>query len=125
MSIITACSAESAGRRFSFVIEAAATSAGAAAPSLRLDRINSSHLLAAARHVYFAFLAAAASGDEPIGVVLSDVDAARGRVVFCRPVLLPHEEFVALELFSARASRSAGGRGVSGRSRPQRHGMTP
>lgn len=124
MSTITACSAQSAACRYSFVIEAA-TGSGAAAPSLRLDRINSSLLLAAARRVYFEFLAAAASGEDPIGVVLTDVETARGRVVFCRPVLLPHEEFVALELFSARASRLAAARGGSGRSRPQRNGMPP
>jgi hypothetical protein len=119
MSAITACSADSAGSRHSFVIEAASAHP-AAAPSLRLDRINSSTLLAAARQIYFEFLTAAASGDEPIGVVLTDLGAARGRVVFSRPVLLPHEEFVALELVCQRQYRSGGGRSGSGRSRLQR-----
>jgi hypothetical protein len=122
VSAITACSADSSGTRHSFVIEAAAAAAAAEAPSLRLDRINSRDLLAAARRVYFEFLAAASSGDEPLGVVLSDMGGAKGRVVFSRPVLLPHEEFVALELLRSRIPRAGGGRGGPGRNRPARTG---
>jgi hypothetical protein len=103
------------------VIEAAAA-AGTEPPSLRLDRINSRDLLAAARRIYFEFLAAAASGDDPLGVVLSGVAAGQGRVVFSRPVLLPHEEFVAIELLRSRAGRQSGGRGGSGRNRQLRTG---
>jgi hypothetical protein len=120
VSAITACSADSAGTRHSFVIEAAA--AAGESPSLRLDRINSRDLLAAARRVYFEFLAAGASGDDPLGVVLSDIGGAKGRVVFSRPVLLPNEEFVALELLRSRNTRAGGGRGNPGRNRSQRTG---
>lgn len=126
---ISVCPADSAGTRPgwvprsrpSFVIEAAAA-AGTEPPSLRLDRINSRDLLAAARRIYFEFLAAAASGDDPLGVVLSGVAAGQGRVVFSRPVLLPHEEFVAIELLRSRAGRQSGGRGGSGRNRQLRTG---
>jgi hypothetical protein len=103
------------------VIEAAAAAA-AEPPSLRLDRINSRDLLAAARRVYFEFLAAAVSGEDPLGVVISGVAEGQGRVVFCRPVLLPHEEFVALELLRSRAGRPGGGRSGSGRNRSLRTG---
>ncbi|MFM8604115.1 MAG: hypothetical protein ACKOBY_01010 [Cyanobium sp.] len=120
MSAISACSADSAGIRRSFVIEAAA--AAAELPALRLDRINSRDLLAAARRVYFDFLAAGACGDEPLGVVLSDVGGPRGRVVFSRPVLLPDEEFVALELLRSRLPRAGGGRSNAARNRSTRTG---
>jgi hypothetical protein len=125
VSAITAYSTDPAGTRRSFVIEAALSSASADPPTLRLDRINSRDLLAAARRIYFEFLAAAASGDDPLGVVLSGIDAGQGRVVFSRPVLLPHEEFVAIELLRSRAGRQSGGRSGSGRNRQLRNGAPP
>jgi hypothetical protein len=105
----------------SFRIEAAAA-AGPQAPVLRLDRINSRDLLATARRVYFAFLAAATTADEPLGVVVSAAGSsgARGRVVFALPILLPDEEFVALELLRSRAARAGGQRAGGGRTRPLR-----
>jgi len=104
----------------SFRIEAAAP--GAQPPALRLDRINSRDLLAAARSVYFAFLAAAATADDPLGVVVSCPGSGpmRGRVVFALPILLPEEEFVALDLLRSRSPRPGGVRTPSGRSRPLR-----
>ncbi|MFM7266939.1 MAG: hypothetical protein ACKOZW_15380 [Cyanobium sp.] len=106
--------------RPSFRIEAA--SSGAQPPPLRLDRINSRDLLAAARSVYFAFLAAAATAEDPLGVVVScpGSGAMRGRVVFALPVLLPEEEFVALDLLRSRSARAGGLRNASGRARPLR-----
>jgi hypothetical protein len=86
-------------------------------PALRLDRVNSRDVLAAARTVYFAFLASGATADDPLGVVLGG-GAGRGRVVFQAPALLPDEEFVAVELLRGRPPRSAG-RGP-GRPRPLR-----
>ncbi len=105
----------------SFRIEAAAA-ATPQAPALRLDRINSRDLLATARQVYFSFLAAAATTDDPLGVVVSGAGSAspRGRVVFALPILLPHEEFVALELLRSRTPRPGGARAGGGRTRPLR-----
>jgi hypothetical protein len=105
----------------SFRIEAAAAAAPQA-PALRLDRINSRDLLSTARQVYFAFLAAAATADDPLGVVVSGAGSAsaRGRVVFALPILLPHEEFVALELLRSRSARTGGARGSGSRPRPLR-----
>ena len=109
-----------APRSPSFRSEAAAP--GSQAPALRLDRINSRDLLAAARSVYFAFLAAAATADDPLGVVVSCPNSgpARGRVVFAQPILLPEEEFVALDLLRSRSPRAGGLRSPAGRSRPLR-----
>jgi hypothetical protein len=104
------------------VIEAASAVA-ADPPSLRLDRINSRELLAAARRIYFDFLAAAVNSDDPLGVVINGMAAGQGRVVFSRPVLLPHEEFVALDLLRNRAHRTTGGRSATGRGRQLRTGM--
>jgi hypothetical protein len=105
----------------SFVIEAAG-SLPFEAPVLRLDRINSRDLLAAARRVYFSFLAASASAGDPLGVVLSGQDpgTGRGRVVFTPPVLLPDEEFVALELLRNRGPVPTGPRRGLGRGRSLR-----
>jgi hypothetical protein len=109
----------------SFRIEAAAAP-GSQPPALRFDRINSRDLLAAARSVYFSFLSAAATTDDPLGVVVSCPGSgpARGRVVFSLPILLPDEEFVALDLLRSRAARPGGLRGSSGRPRPLRP-LTP
>ncbi len=65
--------------------------------SLRLDRIDSRVLLAAARRVLFGYLEQGSYGDDPIGVVLT-ADQRQGRVVFEVPVLLPEEHFVPLDL---------------------------
>jgi hypothetical protein len=58
-------------------------------------------LIARARQVYFSFLSGAAAGIEPCGVVLGS-DVSEGRVVFDLPVLLPDEEFIALDLIRRR-----------------------
>lgn len=91
----------------SFLIEAAGP-AGYTPPVLRLDRINSRDLLGAARGVYHAFLASSSTAVDPLGVVLSGGERKpfRGRVVFTAPVLLPDEEFVALDLLRNRGPRS-------------------
>ena len=58
-------------------------------------------MIARAREVYFSFLSNAAAGADPCGVVLS-ADLCEGRVVFDLPVLLPDEEFIALDLIRRR-----------------------
>jgi hypothetical protein len=58
-------------------------------------------LIARAREVYFSFLSNAAVGADPCGVVLS-TELSQGRVVFDLPVLLPDEEFIALDLIRRR-----------------------
>jgi hypothetical protein len=105
----------------SFLIEAAGAASFQPTP-LRLDRINSRDLLAAARRVYFAFLSATAHATDPLGVVLSGADrgSPRGRVVFSPPVLLPDEEFVALDLLRNGGPRPGGGRNGAGRTRSLR-----
>ena len=80
--------------------------------SLRLDRVNSRDLFAIARSVLFRHLQSWAEGPAPIGVVLpldtsNPTCAARGRVVFALPVLLPEEQFVPLELLMPRSQRGA------------------
>lgn len=90
--------------------------------SLRLDRIDSRVLLAAARRVLFAYLEEGSSSDDPIGVVLS-ADQRQGRVVFELPVLLPHEHYVPLDLIRggerlARARRSGPARVRLSRNQP-------
>lgn len=84
-------------------------------PALRLDRVNSRELFALARSVMFRHMESCPDGPEPIGVVLADGDReggglTRGRVVFSVPILLPDEQFVPLELLSARAQRFPGQR---------------
>ena len=61
-------------------------------------------MIARARQVYFSFLSGAAAGIEPCGVVLGS-DVSEGRVVFDLPVLLPDEEFIALDLIRRRPFR--------------------
>ena len=73
--------------------------------SPRWDRLDSRVLIRLARSIYFSFLSDAPGNLEPCGVVV-DPSCEIGRVVFERPVLLPEEEFIALELI-----RSRGGRG--------------
>jgi hypothetical protein len=84
---------------------------------LRLDRINSSEVLRSARSVYFHYLSGAVGGQEPLGVVMTE-GAGRGRVVFDTPVLLPHEQFVPIDLLR---NRNGSGRrnGRNGIGRPQ------
>ncbi|MBD2422989.1 hypothetical protein H6G16_05835 [Cyanobium sp. FACHB-13342] len=74
-----------------------------AAPSLRLDRINSRQVIQAARRVLFQSLELGTAGMDPSGVVLSRL---HGRLVFDLPVLLPEEQFVPIELIRGRQSRS-------------------
>jgi hypothetical protein len=83
----------------SFLIPGATASVS---PSLRLDRINSSMVLRQARNVLFHYQHDCPAGPDPCGVVLQQ---AGGRVVFERPVLLPEEQFVPLELLRSRAGR--------------------
>ena len=75
------------------------------APSApRWDRIDSRSLIAQARRVYFAYLSSTPAGQEPFGVVV-DPQEPDGRVVFETPVLLPDEEFIAIDLIRWRANR--------------------
>jgi len=55
-----------------------------------------------ARQVLFLYLHDCPAGPEPHGVVLQPHG---GRVVFERPVLLPEEQFVPLELLRTRPTR--------------------
>lgn len=84
--------------------------------SLRLDRINSRAVLQAARNIYFRYLSAAGSPNEPLGVVIVG-ESPQGRVVFDLPVLLPEEQFVPIDLLRGRnAGRGRPGPGRTGRS---------
>ena len=75
------------------------------APSApRWDRIDSRSLIAQARRIYFAYLSSTPAGQEPFGVVV-DPREPDGRVVFETPVLLPDEEFIAIDLIRGRANR--------------------
>ncbi|MEB3319741.1 MAG: hypothetical protein VKI63_02220 [Cyanobium sp.] len=88
----------------SFLIQGGSASAP---PALRLDRINSQEVLRQARSVLFHYQHDCPAGPEPCGVVLHQ---AGGRVVFERPVLLPDEQFVPLELLRSRASKQRSSR---------------
>ncbi len=68
---------------------------------LRLDRINSREVLRSARSIYFHYLSGAVTPQEPLGVVMPE-GSGRGRVVFDTPVLLPHEQFVPIDLLRNR-----------------------
>ena len=70
----------------------------------RWDRIDSRSLIVQARRVYFAYLSSTTAGQEPFGVVV-DPQEPDGRVVFETPVLLPEEEFIAIDLIRGRANR--------------------
>ena len=75
------------------------------APSApRWDRIDSRSFIALARQIYFAYLSSTPAGQEPLGVVV-DLQQPDGRVVFEIPVLLPDEEFIAIDLIRGRTSR--------------------
>lgn len=69
--------------------------------ALRLDRINSREVLRNARSIYFHYLSGAVGPQEPLGVVMPE-GTGRGRVVFDTPVLLPHEQFVPIDLLRNR-----------------------
>lgn len=88
----------------SFLIPGASSKA---APGLRLDQINSQRVIQAARRVLFQNLDHAPVGMDPSGVVLQ---GNQGRLVFDRPVLLPDEQFVPIELIRGRLGRSGTGR---------------
>jgi len=90
------------------------------ASSLRLDRIDSRQLLAAARRILFAYLEQGTYTEEdPLGLVLS-ADLRQGRVVFEPPVLLPDEQFVPLELIRGGELLARSRRNVNGRLRMPR-----
>ena len=73
-------------------------------PVPRWDRIDSRSLIAQARQIYFAYLSSTPAGPEPLGVVVDPQDPD-GRVVFETPVLLPDEEFIAIDLIRGRTNR--------------------
>ncbi len=79
-----------------------AGAASTAAPVLRLDQINSQQVLLAAKRVWFHYLQTSPMGADPLGVVLS---MEAGRVVFSQPVLLPNEQFVAIDWLRGRQRR--------------------
>ena len=97
----------------SFTIAGAASSA---APVLRLDQIDSQQVLRAARHVLFHYQQQCPMGRDPVGVVLQGGAAAggqpgqQGRVVFDTPILLPDEQFIAMEWIFGRSKRGQGSR---------------
>ena len=101
----------------SFLIPGAAKNRAVA--SLRLDQINSSLVIQAARRILFQALELGGSGNEPSGVVLNGCQIqgtgqdlgkgqhfGQGRIVFHQPVLLPDEHFVPIELIRGRVGRS-------------------
>jgi hypothetical protein len=74
-------------------------------------------VISRARRVYFLYLERCSSGLEPIGVVLGGAQsglggaqAGLGRVVFERPVLLPDEQYIPLDLVRNRTQRLRGPR---------------
>ena len=86
----------------SFVI-AGATSRAITSP--RWDLVNSRELIQEARSVYFNFLTSNSNGPEPTGVVLNEQNGG-GSVVFERPILLPEEHYISLDLLRSRPARS-------------------
>ena len=95
----------------SFTIAGAASSA---APVLRLDQIDSQQVLRAARHVLFQYQHQCPLGRDPFGVVLQGgvqgQPGQQGRVVFDTPILLPDEQFIAMEWILGRSKRGQGPR---------------
>ena len=92
----------------SFLIPGAAKTK--AADSLRLDQINSSLVIQAARRILFQSLELGHAGHEPSGVVLNGKQILQGRIVFDQPVLLPDEQFVPINLIRGRLARSGAAR---------------
>lgn len=76
---------------------------GVSVSAPRWDRINSAEVISRARRLYYAFLEANGSGQEPSGVVIA---GAGGRVVFEAPVLLPDEQYIPIEIVRGRTGRS-------------------
>ena len=95
----------------SFTIAGAASTA---APLLRFDQINSQQVLRAARHVLFLYQQQCPMGRDPLGVVLQGGGVSEigphGRVVFDTPILLPDEQFIAMEWILGRPKRGPGPR---------------
>jgi len=60
-------------------------------------------VLRCARSIYFHYLSAAVGTQEPLGVVMPE-GSGHGRVVFDPPVLLPHEQFVPIDLLRGRTA---------------------
>ncbi len=79
--------------------------AGLQQPLLRFDRIDSRRVIALARRIYLLHVEHGCCGGEPLGIVLNP-QSAQGRVVFERPVLLPEEQFLPLDLLLGRSGRS-------------------
>jgi hypothetical protein len=105
----------------SFLIPGAAKNRAVA--SLRLDQINSSLVIQAARRILFQALELGGLGNEPSGVVLNGCQIPgtggdrgkgqqflQGRIVFDQPVLLPDEQYVPIELIRGRLGRSGSAR---------------
>ena len=92
----------------SFLIPGAAKTK--AADSLRLDQINSSLVIQAARRILFQSLELGNTGHEPSGVVFNRKQILQGRIVFDQPVLLPDEQFVPINLILGRLARSGAAR---------------
>ena len=95
----------------SFTIAGAASSA---TPVLRLDQIDSQQVLRAARYVLFQYQQQCPMGRDPFGVVLlagaPNHSEHQGRVVFDTPILLPDEQFIAMEWLLGRSKRGQGPR---------------
>ncbi len=78
---------------------------------MRLDQINSSQVIPAARRVLLQGIDLGASMAEACGVVLNaDPRNLQGRIVFDQPVLLPNEQFVPIDLIRGRLGRSGASR---------------
>ena len=92
----------------SFLIPGAAKTKAAA--SLRLDKINSSLVIQAARRILFQSLELGNAGHEPSGVVLNGKQILQGRIVFDQPVLLPDEQFVPINFIRGRLTGSGAAR---------------
>ncbi|MCP9848662.1 hypothetical protein KBY88_02330 [Cyanobium sp. Morenito 9A2] len=73
-------------------------------PSLRFDRVDSGRLISMARRLYLQHFEHGPCGGEPLGIVLN-LQSAQGRVVFEPPVLLPEEQFVALDYIRGASTR--------------------
>lgn len=78
----------------------------------RWDRINSADVISRARRIYYSYLenSGGGGGAEPCGIVITGPSGGQGRVVFENPVLLPDEQFIALELVRGRSGRGRGSR---------------
>ncbi|MDA1246665.1 MAG: hypothetical protein O2787_05140 [Cyanobacteria bacterium] len=73
---------------------------------MRLDQINSSLVIKAARRILLQSIELSNASHEPSGVVLNSKQILQGRIVFDQPVLLPDEQFVPINLIRGRLARS-------------------